>query len=248
MGFDRIRIKSNARLFYKNNTGTSICALLIYVGVSFGSVIVIDIVAAVLTGVSLASMARPGGMSDIYDTCDLVRDILTLAAEIAILPLAMGLINWYRQSIYRKTSLTEVFAQYTGGRFWGAVGTSLLVALYTWLWSLLFIIPGIIKTYSYSQAMFIKAENPNIPASRAIELSRIMMNGHKWELFVMQFTFIGWMLLSVFTLHILGIVYVFPYYISALTFAYEEIKMDAASRGLINLAEICQPVVENPGL
>ena len=119
MGFDRLRIKSNARLFYKNNTGASICALLIYAGVSFGSVIVIDIVAAVLTGVSLASMTRPGGVSDIYDTFDLVRDILTLAAEIAILPLAMGLINWYRQSIYRKTSLTEVFAQYTGGRFWG---------------------------------------------------------------------------------------------------------------------------------
>ena len=63
----------------------------------------------------------------------------------------------------------------------------------------------------------------------------------------MQFTFIGWMILSAFTLHILGIVYVFPYYIAALTFAYEEIKMDAASRGVIDLAEISQPMVKDAG-
>lgn len=244
MGFDRIRIKSNARLFYKNNTGTSICALLIYGAIVFGASIVSEFIASVYTGVNPFTV-RAG--SNDYEFFDLVSEGLSLVIGLILSPLAMGLIDWYRRTIYRRTPLTEVFAQYTGGRFWGAIGTTVLIAVYTWLWSLLFIVPGIIKAYSYSQARFIKAENPNIPASRAIELSMIMMNGHKWELFVMQFTFIGWFLLSALTLHILGIVYVFPYYIAALTFAYEEIKMDAASRGVINLAEISQPMMQNSG-
>ena len=240
MGFDRLRIKSNARLFYKNNTGTSICAVLIYGGIMFGATIVIDIAASVYTGVNPVTIMA--GSND-FEFFDLVSEFLSLVIGLILSPLVMGLIDWYRQSIYRKAPLTEVFAQYTGGRFWGAIGTTVLIAVYTWLWSLLFIVPGIIKAYSYSQARFIKAENPNIPASRAIELSKIMMQGHKWELFVMQFTFIGWMLLSALTLHILGIVYVFPYYIAATAFAYEEIKMDAASRGVIDLAEISQPMM-----
>ena len=92
--------------------------------------------------------------------------------------------------------------------------------------------------YSYSQAVFIKAENPNISASRAIDLSKKMMNGHKGNLFYLQLSFLGWFLLSSVTYNILGIVYVFPYYYAALAFAYEEIKADAAARGVIDIYEI----------
>ena len=86
--------------------------------------------------------------------------------------------------------------------------------------------------------MYIKVENPNISPSRAIELSKIMMNGHKWDIFYLHLSFLGWNILSAFTFGILAIVYVFPYYNAALAFAYEEIKADAAARGVIDIREI----------
>lgn len=225
MGFDRIRIKSNARLFYKNNTGTSICSLLIYMGITFGASIAFAV---------FGSAAGITGDADYF----LVVEFFSLVISIAIIPLGMGLLNWYRRSIYEKVPLSELFCFYRDGHFLGAVGTQILMSLYVWLWSFLLVIPGIIKSYSYSQTMFIKAENPNISASRAIELSKIMMEGHKMDMFVLHLSFLGWVLLSSITYHILGIVYVFPYFYAALAFAYEEIKADAASRGVINIEEI----------
>ena len=234
MGFDRIRIKSNARLFYRNNTGTSICSLLIYLGVTMGATIAFALIGFV-TGFASGAGGRGEDPSAAFMAGTYV---FSFALGIAIMPLIMGLMNWYRQSIYEKTPLSEMFSFYTNGRFWGSVGTQLLMSLYIYLWSLLFVIPGMIKAYSYSQAMFIKAENPDISASRAIELSKIMMEGHKWDLFILHCSFFGWALLSSITYHILGIVYVFPYFYAALAFAYEEIKADAAARGAISLDEI----------
>ena len=229
-------------MFYKINTGTSIAAVLIEEGIRFGAVIAVYIVSALLAAVGLVTTTRTGGTGRLGDAFAAAFGhttyILSLISGLGLMPLTMGFQNWFRRSIYEKTPLSEIFAFYTGGRLLGSVGTQLLMSLYTFLWTLLFIVPGIIKTYSYSQTIFIKAENPDIPASRAIELSQIMMVGHKWDLCVFQFTFLGWMLLSAVTYNILGIVYVFPYYYAALAFAYEEIKMDAASRGLIDLAEI----------
>ena len=229
MGFDRIRIKSNARLFYKNNTGTSICSLLIYMGIIFGAVIAFTII-------GVAAGLTAGGDED--PAYALAVNFFSLVVSIATMPLAIGLMGWYRRSIYEKVPLSELFCFYREGRFMGAVGTQFLVSLYIWLWSFLLVIPGIIKSYSYSQAVFIKAENPNISASRAIELSKKMMEGHKWDMFVLHLSFLGWALLSSITYHILGIVYVFPYFYAALAFAYEEIKADAASRGVIDIHEI----------
>lgn len=243
MGFDRIRIKSNARLFYRNNTGTSICSLLIYLGITMGATI-----AFALIGFVTGFASGAGGRGEDPSAEFMVGTyVFSFALGIAIMPLIMGLMNWYRQSIYAKTPLSEMFCFYRDGHFLGSVGTQLLMSLYIWLWSLLFVVPGVIKSYSYSQTMFIKAENPNISASRAIELSKIMMEGHKWDLFILHCSFFGWALLSAVTYHILGIVYVFPYFYAALAFAYEEIKADAAARGVIDLAEIRQPTVIDAG-
>lgn len=78
----------------------------------------------------------------------------------------------------------------------------LLQGLYTVLWTLLFIVPGIIAAHSYAMAPFIMAENPEMTPSEAIFASKELMNGHKWELFCMRISFIGWELLSCLTLGI----------------------------------------------
>ncbi len=100
----------------------------------------------------------------------------------------------------------------------------LLSSIYIFLWSLLFIIPGIIKALSYSMAPYIIYDNPNIDANDAITQSKEMMKGHKWELFCLYLSFIGWLLLSVLTFGILYMVYVGPYMMTAQANFYEQLK------------------------
>lgn len=83
--------------------------------------------------------------------------------------------------------------------------------LFTLLWSLLFIIPGIIKAYEYRMIPYLLAENPDMDMSEAFARSKEMMMGNKWEAFVLDLSFIGWYFLSAFTCGILSIFYVKPY-------------------------------------
>lgn len=90
------------------------------------------------------------------------------------------------------------------------IGALLLVALYTFLWTLLFIIPGVIKGYSYSMVPYILAEYDTISITEAIELSQRMTEGYKWELFVMDWSFILWDIAAGLTMGIVGF-YSVPY-------------------------------------
>lgn len=90
------------------------------------------------------------------------------------------------------------------------IALSALKTLYIFLWSLLFIVPGIIKSYSYFLAEFISREHPDKSAQECIEESRKLMDGHKMELFVLNLSFLGWHLLSILTCGILYI-WVLPY-------------------------------------
>ena len=107
----------------------------------------------------------------------------------------------------------------TGKALW----LNILTSIFTFLWSLLLIIPGIIKKYSYSMAFYILADNPELTAREALSKSKEMMNGHKWDLFVLQLSFIGWYLLSGITLGIAAI-YVVPYVSSTTANFYNSIK------------------------
>jgi len=252
MNYDHDRIKANARLFYKNNAGSSILSQLIYFGIVFGVVMVVYVILLVTMGAAAFGIAIAGGSESEGAVAGAtigtfismtIFTLLYAAIIVALNPLVMGLMDWYRKSIYEKVSLSEIFSPYKKEHVMSNIGTMVLMQLYTFLWSLLFVVPGIIKSYSYCQTAFIKAENPHIPANRAIELSKIMMEGHKADLFYLHLSFFGWMLLSGFTYNILGIAYVYPYYFSALSFAYVEVKADAIAKGLISASEF-NPVQE----
>ena len=102
--------------------------------------------------------------------------------------------------------------------------TMVLTMLYTWLWSLLLIIPGIIKSYSYAMTPFIlEDDDEEVSGNEAIEKSMRMMDGHKWELFCLDFSFIGWILLAILTLGI-GCLWLYPYIYTARAAFYEELK------------------------
>lgn len=97
------------------------------------------------------------------------------------------------------------------GKYLNIVKTIFLKDLFQWLWSLLFIIPGIIKGYEYRMIPYLLAENPEMDYKTAFALSKKMMTGEKWNAFVLDLSFIGWMLLSICTCTILAIFYVNPY-------------------------------------
>lgn len=83
--------------------------------------------------------------------------------------------------------------------------------LFTFLWSLLFIIPGIVKSYEYMMIPFILADEPTISRKEAFARSKAMMLGNKWNAFVLDLSFLGWLILACFTLGILNIFFVNPY-------------------------------------
>ncbi len=89
--------------------------------------------------------------------------------------------------------------------------TLLLRDVFLLLWSLLFLIPGFIKAYSYRMVPYILAENPDMPAKEIITRSREMMNGHKWRAFVLDLSFIGWILLGALTCGLVLIFWTGPY-------------------------------------
>lgn len=99
----------------------------------------------------------------------------------------------------------------------------LLQTVYVLLWSLLFIIPGIIASYSYAMTGYILAENPEMNPSEAIARSKEMMSGNRWRLFCLQFSFIGWSILSSLTLGI-GNLWLTPYRQAATAAFYREVS------------------------
>ena len=108
--------------------------------------------------------------------------------------------------------------------YWKTAAVSkLLQSVYVLLWSLLFIIPGILAAYSYAMTEFILAENPDLTASEAIAQSKEMMYGNRWRLFCLHFSFIGWDILSSLTLGI-GNLWLRPYKQAANAAFYREIS------------------------
>lgn len=107
--------------------------------------------------------------------------------------------------------------------FWAAFKVTFLVGLFTFLWSLLFVIPGIIKMYSYSMSMYILAENKGKGALECINESKAMTQGHKADLFVLDLSFIGWLLLCGITF---GIAYIWvgPYICATKANVYNSLK------------------------
>ena len=111
--------------------------------------------------------------------------------------------------------------------------------IYFILWNMLPVV-GIIKSYAYSLVPYIIYENPNLTPNQAITLSRKLTHGYKWQLFVLELSFIGWGLLSALTLGIVGVLYVNPYMGLSYAGAYEQIKWAALQDGRATWADFGQ--------
>lgn len=138
--------------------------------------------------------------------------IFAIGIQVFLLnPLKVGCRRYFVLACMQDTNLGEMGFSFKSGRYGNTVKGMFLVQLYTFLWSLLLVIPGIIKSYEYRMVEYLLAENPNMEVNEAFSLSREMMNGEKFNAFMLDLSFIGWHILSVFTCGILSLLYVGPY-------------------------------------
>ncbi len=181
-------------------------------------VAVIVIYGAVLSGVSAATMG--------------------IGALIIAGPMLIGY-NYFFLLSYRGES-PDIGAMFNNGfkNFGRNLGGYLWMVLFIYLWSLLFIIPGIIKSFSYAMTPYILADSQNVKAQEALKISMRMMNGHKLDLFVFMLSFFGWMLLSAITFGLVGLFYAGPYMSTALAGFYEELKITSIEKGVISESEL----------
>ena len=138
--------------------------------------------------------------------------------------LAFGLCHVFLSLARNKKNTIDIGDLFLGGSHMGdLLLLGLLKNVFIALWSLLFVIPGLIKTYSYSMAYFIKYDHTEYDWNTCITESRKMMDGHKWRLFCLDFSFIGWLILGSLCCGI-GVLWVYPYMQAARANFYDDLK------------------------
>lgn len=146
------------------------------------------------------------------------------------------LVGGYRFFILNRTenpAAVTLLYGFKSGHYSNLVLTMFLKNLYTFLWTLLLIVPGIIKSYEYRMIPYILAENPGMNRTDAFQISRRMMDGQKLDTFILDLSFIGWFLLEKISVGLAGIFYVRPYYQAVYAELYEANKQKAYREGYI---------------
>ena len=153
-----------------------------------------------------------------------------LISIFVVLPLGLGFFNAFRLLLRGDGEVPTNMGRIAFQNYWHKVWGMFLMYIFIALWSLLFLIPGIIKMFSYAMTPYILEENPELTAGEAIDRSRAMMKGHKFDLFWLYLSFIGWFFLGFLTLGI-GTLWISPYLETAQAAFYEEVKADYEING-----------------
>lgn len=151
-----------------------------------------------------------------------ISNILSLLA----LPLSWGLtVSLLRNHREESVDLENLFDGFRGGRYTRVFCALFLVNLFTFLWALLLIIPGIMKAFSYALTPYIIMDEPELTARQAITRSCEIMEGRRWKLFCLYLSFIGWGILSLLTFGI-GFLWLVPYMNASIAAFYEDARAE----------------------
>ncbi|GKX66520.1 DUF975 family protein [Inconstantimicrobium mannanitabidum] len=186
---------------------------------AFGVSIVIALAGGGSSGGGSAYHHNDSNVYNHFDDWRLALILLTISIGIVVLiflrifigyNLEVGGRRYFIQSAQRKNNKKCFSFAFKEGNYIGIVKTMFVTKVFIFLWTLLLIIPGIIKSYAYRMVPYILADNPNIGVMDAIKLSNEMTRGHKFEIFVLDLSFIGWYLLGALALGV-GVLFVMPY-------------------------------------
>ena len=235
------QFKNEALAALRGNWGKAVLLTLVYlilVGIAAGPVS--------YQSVQMETYMQENGARTVYQIASLMQDteylamaqrlngtsgLTTLVSILLIFPFAVGFLNSLRKLLVTgDNNLVSNAFHIAFSNYWHKVWAMLWAYILTVLWSLLFIIPGIIKSFSYAMTPFIIEEYPELTATEAIHRSRMMMRGHKFDLFWLLLSFIGWGILNIFTLGI-GTLWLVPYMETSMAAFYGEVKNDYELNG-----------------
>ena len=224
--------KNAALAALKGNWGKAVLATVIYMAVMYIAMgpYLYQTFQFQSTMSVIDSMSYPelmAQMSKLYGGLGLYELVLIFV----IAPLSVGFFNAFRLLLVQgDREIPENMYRIATKNYWHKVWGMFLMGLFIALWTLLFIIPGIIKMFSYAMTPFILEENPDLTANEAIDRSRAMMKGHKFDLFWLLLSFIGWGILCALTLGI-GTLWLTPYMQTSIASFYEDVKADYEVNG-----------------
>lgn len=199
MVWDRVAVKMAGKSAFRRN---------------YGSCVLVSLITALLSGSS--SITRN------FEEQDITLDMpwgLVITLSMAVLLLGIFVVNVLLVGAHRffvenrdyNAPASKILFGFQGAHYGNVSLTMFLMNLKIFLWSLLLVIPGVIKTYEYRMVPYILAEQPDIPQADAFAISREMMMNQKFEAWFMDLTFLGWHLLTVFTCGLVGIFWTAPY-------------------------------------
>ena len=180
-----------------------------------------------------ALLQIPGSVGDLFKVLSpenalTSESLSTLSVMLSLLalPLSWGLtVSLLRNHREESVDLENLFDGFRGGRYTRVFCALFLVNLFTFLWTLLLIIPGIIKAFSYSLTPYIIMDEPELTAKQAISRSCEIMQGRRWKLFCLYFSFIGWGILCLLTFGI-GFLWLAPYINASIAAFYEDARAE----------------------
>lgn len=152
-------------------------------------------------------------------------------------PVIVGKNRYFMEHRAFGTKFERLFWSFRKGRYLNTVKTMFIMDLKIFLWSLLLIIPGIIKSYEYRMVPYILAENPGIETKRAFELSKQMTRGEKWKMFVLELSFLGWIILGTLCCCV-GVWFLEPYYEATKAELYQVMREKAHGLGFSDYNEL----------
>lgn len=216
---------------------------------NYVSAVVVALLMGIFGTVSGESSARRvSENSDIYSgnlfNAEMITGLLAGIATVVILIVLVAKVfvgnllkmGGYRFFILNQTAqpgIGTLLDGFRSGHYVNIVLTMFLRDLFTALWSLLLVVPGIVKHYEYLMVPYIIAENPAMDYKEAFQISKQMMDGEKMEAFIMDLSFLGWYLLSAVTCGLLAIFYVNPYVQASFAEMYTFNKQKAYQQGYI---------------
>ena len=188
---------------------------------------------AATVGSAMAALSTAAFLSIIAFT--VVVTLLVIAFVIS--PLVVGKNRYFMEHRGSSSDIGRVFWVFGSGKYLNVVKTMLLMYIKIFLWSLLFLIPGIIKRYEYFAIPYILAENPGIDSKRAFELSRQMTMGEKFDIWWLGITFIGWYILCFLTCGV-GEYFLNPYIQATNAEVYAVLRERAHENGITDFSEL----------
>lgn len=246
--FDRSLLKTNAKNSLSRFYGMALVALIIVGAIVGGASSIIGSIttAATMGNVAFEALSNPNISEQETEALVTNAYFITYGVLMAVslvlcffvaYPLQIGQNRFYLNAREIPCDLGDLFFSFKNNYMKNS-WTMFTMSLYTFLWSLLFIIPGYIKMFEYSMIPYLLAENPNMSRKRAFELSRAMTKGYKGNLFVLGLSFIGWYLLGLLAALItcgvgaISVYFLYPYVYATFAEAYTFLKARALENGL----------------